>query len=70
MESLKSRLGYRFASVGKFANTNVRFATLAMTEGSAMTKWWNAKYARLWIATIPQAESRNDGRVTFCHCEE
>ncbi len=26
-----------------------------------MTKWWNAKYARLWIATIPQAESRNDG---------
>ena len=27
-----------------------------------MTKWWNAKYARLWIATIPQAESRNDGR--------
>ena len=59
-----------FASVGKFANANVRFATLAMTEGGAMTKWWNAKYARLWIATIPQAESRNDGRVTFCHCEE
>ncbi|MDY5557914.1 hypothetical protein [Helicobacter sp.] len=36
----------------------------------AMTKWWNARYARLWIATIPQAESRNDGGVTFCHCEE
>ncbi|MDY5557916.1 hypothetical protein [Helicobacter sp.] len=40
---------YRFASVGKFANANVRFATLAMTEvrGCAMTEGLHFVIARL-----------------------